>query len=237
MKKFCLLFVIFLFPTSSDAVQAGGIEVSGKSSIMVMPDQFSLTLHIKEQGKSAEKTKLLVDAKSKKVVSMFVKEGISSSSIESSQLRIFPIYQKPSIQLKPLDVKKDNPMKNKGNIRFEIGRTITVTLDKLEIYDRVVDRAVKLGVSNVSPLQISISNSDEYYQKALIQAIEHAHLKAKKVAQQAGVKLGKLISLKESSYHSPTRYRMAAESSAGFSSQVTEKAVSAQVIVIYDIQH
>lgn len=237
MNKVCLLFVIFLFSTSSYGWQTEGIEVSGKSSIMVMPDQFALTLHIKERGKSAEKTKLLVDAKSNKLISMFEKEGINSLSIESSQLRMFPIYEKPSIQLEPLDVRKSAQMKSDSNIRFEIGRTITVKLDKLEIYDRVVDKAVKLGVSNISPLQMSISNPDEHYEKALVQAIEHAHLKAKKVAQQAGVKLGKLSSLKESSYHSPTRYRMAAESSTGFASQVTSKAVSAQVIVIYDIQH
>jgi len=248
MKKFLIVLGLVLGSSSLYATEGSGIEVVGKASVAMVPDQFSFTVHVRERGKSATKTKALVDSKSKKIINMLVKYGVKQSTIDSSKVRMFPIYEKPSISVDKAKIKTQvstgekvtvfgqvNDNNNRMLTRFEVSRTITVELDSLSTYDQVLDQVVKIGVSHVSPLNMSFRNSEALYQKALFLAIENAKNKALKIAEQAGVQIRGLISLKESPYHSPSQYRMASESSANFASQVSEKLVSAQVIAIYKI--
>jgi len=250
MKKIIVLLLTLLIPSITLAQQNIGIEVVGKASVFTIPDTFSLTISIKERGKSASKTKLLVDHKSKQIIDMFVKEGISKQAIDSAQIRMFPIYDKPSIQLEQnelhtkfnnnnkmvLSTNNANQNKKTSLIRFEVGRTITVTFAELTIYDSILDKIMKLGVSHISPIEMSFSEPEKYYQQALFQAIKNAKQKAEDIAAQAGVNLGSLVSMKESSSYSPSRYTMAAESKSYFNSQVTKKSISAQVIARYAIK-
>lgn len=240
----CLLW---LFSTLTMANE--GIEVIGKASVDVMPDQFSLTIRIKERGRSASKTKALIDSKSAQITRMFVQEGVKASAIDSSQVSMYPIYEKPAMKFQPSEVKtqinenskvkfstKQSAQANEQQVAwFDVGRTITVSFTEWAIYDKVLDQVVKLGVSHISPMEMSFQTPDKHYQQALFKAIAHAKSKALAIAEQAGVKLGQLVSLKETSHFAPVMYRMASESSTAFNSSTTKKAISAQVIAVYQI--
>ncbi|MDO6446045.1 SIMPL domain-containing protein [Colwellia sp. 1_MG-2023] len=245
-KRLVTIGLLFILP-NVNAFE--GIEVTGKASVMAIPDVFSLTISIKERGKSANKTKTIVDDKSANIVKMFIKRGINEESIDSSQVHMFPIYEKPSITFEQQELhKRINPQEkitlsgkssHQDNTRrltqFEVSRTISISFKQLSLYDQILDDLVKLGVSQISPVEMSMENSEKLYQQALSQAIDKAKQKASDIAKQAGVKLGGLLSLKESGYYSPMRFTMASEAKSSFSTQVTKKAVSAQVIAIYAI--
>ena len=111
-----------------------------------------------------------------------------------------------------------------------------VTFTDFTLYDQLLDNVVKIGVSQISPLKTSITNNEALYQQALIKALENASQKAEAIAKKINVKLGKLASFKESSYHTPNAYMVASRSSDGFSSQVARKDVSAQVSVTFAIK-
>ena len=248
--RLLIVSTLFFISFGSYALQHKGIEVTGKGSVMVMPDTFSLTISINERGKSASKTKAVVDKKSQTIVSMFLKEGVNQAAINSSQVRMFPIYEKPSITFENIEYKKKIKADDKISLprtnieqskikrltRFEVSRTIKISFKQLSLYDRVLDQVVKLGVSHISPLEMSISEPENHYRKAITQAITDAKLKAQNIAKNANIRLGQIVSVKESGYHAPARYRMASDISEGFSSQVTEKSISAQVITTFSIQ-
>lgn len=247
-----IVFIIFAFISFQNVAQTG-IQVTGKSSIMVMPDLFSFTISIKERSVSVVKAKKVVDHKSNLIVNMFIKQGINEDDIDSSTFNVYPIYEKPSIVLDADEVIKkfDNNEKIKVSlnragaapsktsaqlVRYDVTRTITVSFERLAIYDDVLDRILKLGGSHVSPMEMMIKNPEKHYELALMQAMDNAKQKALKIAKQAEVKLGRLISLSESGYYSPMRYRMASEAKTAFTSQVIKKAISAQVNVTYQIE-
>jgi uncharacterized protein len=220
IKGFIIVGLLCLIPNSFANV-SNGIEVTGKASVMVVPDIFSLTISIKERGKSANKTKMIVDDKSSRIVKMFIKRGVNESNIDTSQISMFPIYEKTSINFEHQEIQKRLNSQEKITLsgknnqdgkmsrltRFEVSRTITISFKELSIYDQILDDLVKLGVSHISPVEMSVAESEKYYQQALYQAIYKAKQKALNIAQQAGVKLGTLLSLKESGYYSPMRYK------------------------------
>ncbi|WP_206485589.1 SIMPL domain-containing protein [Thalassotalea sp. G2M2-11] len=249
MRVVSILLMSFICVYSSTVVaNTKGIEVIGKASVSVEPDLFSLTIQIKERGRSATKTKALVDHKSQLITDMFIQEGIKPSAIDSSQVTMYPIYEKPSITIEPTKIKtqhhnekvtlsthRTDQVDNKKMTQFDVGRTIRVSFTEWQIYDKVLDQVVKLGVSHISPMEMSFQQPEQYYQKALSNAIENAKQKAIDIAKQAGVTLGSLASLKETSHFAPVRYRMMSESSVGFNSSTTKKAITAQVVVNYHI--
>ena len=76
-----------------------------RQNIKLIFDQFSLTIEIRERGKSASKTKALVDSKSAQVIKVFKKNDVDGKTIESSQVRIYPVYEKPSIAIDQFELK------------------------------------------------------------------------------------------------------------------------------------
>ncbi|MDO6426913.1 SIMPL domain-containing protein [Thalassotalea sp. 1_MG-2023] len=246
LRKTCVIISIVL----SSAVSADeGIDVIGKAEVKAQPDQFSLTISIKERGLAASKVKQIVDKKSEQVVNMFIKQGVSESHIDSSMLRMYPIYEKPEVMIENAELEHRVNNNNKVKLPlhkqeqkvqkirlFDVARTISVKLNSLEQYDSVLEHLVKIGVSNISPIQLGFSDPDALYQRALLHAIDNAKDKAGNIAKQLGVSVGKVISIKETGYHAPSVYRMAAmESKAGFSSQATDRSISAQVAITFQI--
>lgn len=245
------LISIVLFITSSFAFANNGqqgIEVSGKAAIMAPADLFTLTVQIKERASVAQKAKIVVDNKSQKIVQMLKRKGIEDKQITSSQLTIYPRYQQVSIKLDNAYIKSKNslqktssqPDKKQTQLYFDVTRTISVNFKKEQDYDVLLDAIVKFGVTNVSPLQKSVSNSEALYQQALTLAIKNAQSKASEISKQLGIKLGNVISLKESSYNPPVRYRAAAQFESGlqdnFRSNFGEESISAQVIATFAIK-
>jgi uncharacterized protein YggE len=259
--KYLFVMIISLFTSSITAEQYAqkGIEVIGKASVKAEPDQFFFTISINQRGTIVSKAKALVDQKSRLVTNMYLSMGIPRNSIDSARLQLTPRYEKqtyaPEFEVHQR-LANQNPNKGKNHakavinsnqlannslyaqekIYFEVSRTIMVTFTDFTLYDQLLDNVVKIGVSQISPLNTSITNNEALYQQTLIKALENASQKAEAIAKQINVKLGKLSSFKESSYHTPSTYMMASTSSDGLSSQTAQKDISAQVSVTFAIK-
>jgi uncharacterized protein YggE len=236
------------FIANADDVMTG-IEVVGKGNVSAIPDQFLVTLTVKERGFSASKTKALVDRNSQMIVDAASSFGIDKKLIQSTQLSIRVNYDKSSINFQAVDVKTafnddlkakiTTNIKNKHNNHssIDVSRKIIVPINDLSIYDRLLDKVVKIGVTEISPVQMSIKGSEALYMQALDNAIIDAKEKAQRIANQAGVKLGSLKYLKETSYGGHNRYSFASEAlPSSFTSSAGQKAISAQVIAIFSLQ-
>jgi len=226
--------------------QEKGISVSGKGVVLAAPDSFTLSVQVKERGMVAQKVKSIVDSKSSQIVSMLKKYGITDKQITSSQLSLYPIFQKPSVIVNESYVKSPidkgiskvvNSNKDKQVLVYDVSRTIEIDFRDADKYDVLLDLLVKLGVTNISPLQKKVKDSEGLYQQAMIAAIADAKQKAKLMAEQLNVKVGQVVNIKESSsYNAPVRYRMEAMAAAPtFQSNFGENEITAQVVVVFSI--
>ncbi len=254
---FLLINTVITF-TCAAYEQPQGIEVKGKAAVMVVPDKFSLSFAIINRGKSAIKTKALVDHKTNLVIKAANKLGIKRKNIQSARMNLRPIYRKNTVNYSAIEVKQNfnsnSNTSDKGRVHlakneldkatqpyiFEVTRQITINIDDIARYDRLLEQLVKIGVTNISSLSMSVANKDSYYQKALAQAIMLAKEKALRIAGQAGVQLGKLIYLKEISYNAPivqSSMRMAyANESTMHDSNVGTTQIKAEVLATFAIK-
>ncbi len=232
------------------------IEVRGQSSVSVTPDNFSLTLAIVQIGRNISKLRSLVDHKSNQVINIAESLDISPGNINSARVNLWLVKDHSVVDVQVVDMDQKFPQNNSGKVyagtdsignrskdktqNFELSRTITVKFLNIEDYDKFLNKVIKVGVERIYPLTMSVTNSDNTYQQALAKAIDNAKEKAKQVAKQANVILGKLVYLKElSSNHYQARLtasNMYSESTIEHHSQVADTIISASVLVKFAIK-
>ncbi|GAA6171814.1 hypothetical protein NBRC116592_14840 [Colwellia sp. KU-HH00111] len=237
-----------------------GIEVQGQSGVMVQPDSFALSIAVTEQGRFTDKIRAIVDDKSNQVVAIAKAQGISSDHISSASVSLRVIEAAKNIHLRKVEVNKNLPSEVKSklhlNIRdgkrdasqvdhvipqyFELSRRITVKFSNIDGYDDFLAKITKIGVSQISPLSMSVADTEKYYQQALSQALSNAKAKAQNLAKQADQSLGRLVSIKElSSNHYRAQYSAPMRSAnSGFShnSQVGNQSINASVLVKFTLE-
>lgn len=248
---------IFSFPSNVFADTSDyGIEVKGQASVLVEPDSFTLSIAVVEKGRLTDKVRAIVDHKSNQVIAVAKDLGIKPQYINSARVSLRIIKDEPRVDVHGIEVNQrlyNNqkskvyvgvpPSKLEDNVRpqsFELSRTITVNFADIKDYDQFLNTVIKIGVNQISPLTMSVDDTDKYYQQALVQALKNAKLKAKQIAKESEQKLGRLVYVKElSSNHYRARYKavmMSTNASYEHSSQVGNQAINASVLVKYSIE-
>ncbi|MFD2166565.1 SIMPL domain-containing protein [Thalassotalea euphylliae] len=216
---------LFLFALTPMSHAQDGITVVGKATIEKEPDQFKVTFTIEDRGYSLSKTKAGVDNRVKMLTQAALGLNVPKEGITTTQLQVYPIYptqprnaesvyvSAPSndgaiVEVAPGQLKKDEVSRIKS---FSVSRRVDVTLADIDDYERLIDKASKIGVTRISPVQTSISDTDNLYQQALSLAVANARKKAERLAGNLGVKLGKVVVLNEHSHRAPSPMMMAAD--------------------------
>ncbi len=247
------LYLALSLPFSALADEAS-IEVSGQGSVTVVPDHFSLTLTITERGRVPSKLKALIDKKSNAVILAAKGVGVKNESITSARVSLRVIKEKPSIQVQGVELRKprqsvyvDGKTINQSQQQdyekplFELSRQITVSFAEINNYDQFLGQVIKINVSHISSLTMSVKERDEYYQQALLAAISHAKEKAQRMAKQAGASIDKLLHVKEQSrnHYQPmyAQALMSDASSTEHSSHIGNQVITARVSVKFSLNN
>ncbi len=97
--------------------QESGIEVTGQGTILVEPNQFSLTLSIAEKGHFTDKIRAIVDSKSNQVIDVAKSLGVKANNINSARVYLRIIEEESKINVRGLEV--NEPLaNNQKKVRF-----------------------------------------------------------------------------------------------------------------------
>ena len=173
-------------------VSGQSVTVSSSSSVTVDPDMATIVLGVQTSGKDLKKvtdenTKLIT-----KVQSAIKALGIKQ--IETSNIFIYPMYDYSD---------KGGQILN----GYNVSNNLTITVNDLSKVSKIVDSAMDAGANSVNQVSFFKKDDEPSYQKALKQAIEKSKSRAQASADAAGLKLGKVISISDSSSpYSPTPF-------------------------------
>lgn len=115
----------------------------------------------------------------------------------------------------------------RGNVQIEV---------KIKDFSKI-DQVVNLG--QVKNIVFEVENKDEFLAQARVEAMQKAKLKAKKIAQEAGISLGKLVNISISeNQNNYLKYSGIAEMSSDESAsiQVGENEIKIYVNLEYEIK-
>ena len=119
---------------------------------------------------------------------------------------------------------------------YEAGNTVSVTVRDLSKLGQLLDAVVAEGANDFNGLQFGLQDNQAALEQARKDAVSDAMARAQQLADAAGVKLGKVVSMSETSQgFRPMEMRSAQMKSMDMPIETGEVDVSAQVSLQFEI--
>ncbi len=198
----CILTVVGIATLGQMFFKAwGGVEaektlpVTAEGKAKAVPDIATISLGVISRGDTAKKAQDQAVQAINKITAFVKQNGVSDQDITTSGSNLNPVY---------------NWQDGKNEINgYESNQTITVkvrsvnTPEGKEKASMIIAGAVDNGATSVYGSSFTIDDPDSYRQTARLEAIAKAKEKAKELADAAGIKLGKVLSVSESDGYYP----------------------------------
>lgn len=205
------------------------ISVQGEGTADVAPDMAVLSLTVLREADTARNALTANNAAMKEVLAALQAAGVADRDLQTSALNIQPRYAQPS---------RDKPQEPKI-VGYAASNQVTVRIRNLAETGAILDKAVSLGVNQGGDIVFVKDDLRETLTEARKRAVADAMDRAKTLAEAAGVKLGRILSIEEASaaprpvpYAGPMRMA-AAEKTVPLATG--ENSYQAQVNVVFEI--
>ena len=194
MRSTFLILVSLLLVTTMASFPAlsqhnSQINVQGVGAVSVVPNAYSVTFIVEQQGETVSKLHTALQSDLHNVVSFLLAQGIAEKDIQSMQVRLSPRY-----------INTPEGRKQQG---FSLTREIVITDKNIDNYDRVLDGVLKRGVERIQQFSFINVSSTDSYEQALILAVKNAKQRAHILAKELGVEIGEVVAISESGGNMP----------------------------------
>lgn len=160
------------------------IYLEGQGSVVGVPDVAVVNVGVRTESKTVEQAQAENTQKMNALVSAYKKLGIEDEDLKTARYNIYPQY----------DYIRDEGQRLRG---YEVSQSLTVKIRDLDQVGDVLDIAGQSGANDVSGLAFEIDDEDDLLKEARDKAIEDVQEKAELLADQLGVKLGRIVSFSE----------------------------------------
>jgi uncharacterized protein YggE len=114
-------------------------------------------------------------------------QGVAATDIQTSQYNVFPITNPP---------KEGETPRITG---YRVTNIVSVKVRQIANVGSVMDAAIEAGANNVGGVFFSVDNPAPFEEQARTQAVKDAMAKAQTLASAAGVRVGRILTITETS--------------------------------------
>ncbi|MEW6610426.1 MAG: SIMPL domain-containing protein [Patescibacteria group bacterium] len=206
-------------------------SVSAEGKVSARPDIAVMSFGVvTERTTVAQATKENTDAMNT-VIAAVKGQKVEEKDIKTSQYQLNPIYEYPP--------------NGRSYIRgYRVSQQVDVKVRDFDTIGEVIAVATSAGANEVGSLQFTIDEPDVLKAQARKEAIEKARNKAREIADESGLKLGRLINVSESGVVPPPvplydrAYMMEAKTAAPVAPEIQagEQEITATVTLIYEVE-
>jgi hypothetical protein len=213
---------------SSSPVAADGsstITAAGVGTVTGKPDVLTVSLGVDTRAPRAKEALDDNNQRAAALIDTLKQKGVAEKDIQTSQLSIYPTFDSQGQRI----------------TGYQVSNMVTAKLRDLANAGALIDSAADSAgdAIRVNSIGFSIDDDSALRATARADAVGRAKAQAQQMADAAGVKLGKVRSISESSAGSPPVYPMPAMASDGAAKSVPLEAGSQQlshtVVVVYEI--
>ncbi len=154
---------------STPLPQKPHIYVEGSAKIEVEPNTITFSVELEKTDFELEVAKSNVDNRSVKLIETCKDLGIPTENIATTTLKIYPAFKYKNGEQTPNGT--------------SVSRKVDIKLEDLSIYGKVMAALVQADISKTISTQLSISNEDEFTDKALEAALADANKRAETIAK------------------------------------------------------
>jgi uncharacterized protein YggE len=205
------LFVFVLFINEAKGSKYVGrgsqppstISVNGSGEVMAVSDIASLYLTLTKDSATTKEAQKLLNEDVTKTLAYLKSKNIEEKDIKSEYGGINPKYAPGS----PIECfRYPCPQSESKIVGYTATQSITVKVRDVDSANEIRTGLATLGITNISGPTFSIDDQDVYNDQARAKAIDDARAKAKVLAKELGVDLGKVVSFSENGGGYPMMY-------------------------------
>ncbi len=204
------------------------LQANGTGEVMVVPDIAIVTIGVTSQAPGASAALAANSADLAKAIAAIRAAGIADKDIATAGFSIDPVYRQSDNQ------PSDRPPEIVG---YRVDNQLRVTVRDVAQSGGLLDQVVAAGANRVSGIAFDISDRKTAADQAIRAAIVDAKAKAALMADVAGLRLVRILSLNadESGGRGPIMaYDMAARSKA-VPVMPGERSVSASAQIVWEV--
>jgi uncharacterized protein YggE len=168
------------------------IIVTGEGRAVIAPDMALIDLGVVKDAKTAREALDANNVAMTEILAALKEAGIEERDLQTSGFTINPQYQYPQ------STTGENPPPIL--VGFQVVNTLTVRVRDLSKLGTILDQSVTLGVNQGGGIRFTNDKPDTAISEARKKAVADAIAKAKELTDAAGVGLGKVLEISETSY-------------------------------------
>lgn len=206
------------------------ISVTGEGEVSVAPDMAIINLSVVREAETAREAVAAGSEAMKQVLGALKAAGIAERDLQTAGLSIQPRYTQPGPQAKPQAPKISG---------YSAGNALTIRVRDLSTVGAILDKTISLGVNQGGDISFVNDDLKPSLTEARKRAVADAMDKARTLAEAAGVKLGRILSIEEPSARPGLvpmgKLMRAAAADSSVPVERGENSYSAAVTVVFEI--
>ena len=197
-----------------------GITVSGEGVVSLAPDMATIRLGVSERAATASDVMRQTSEKVRGILDQLDGIQVAGLDRQTSGLYLRPVYDnRPRDDNGPAQV-----------VAYEAGNTVSVTVRDLSKLGALLDAVVAEGANDFNGLEFGLQDKADALIAARKAAVADAMARASQLAEAAGVTLGDILQMSESSQgYQPMEMKSAQMRSMDVPIETGEVAIRAQV--------
>jgi uncharacterized protein YggE len=222
------------------------ITVSGHGEVKAVPDIANIYFTISKDAKTVKEAQEAV-AKIEKASLDFLKgAGVAEKDIKAENASFYPKYEYKYNAKSYMLCNEYGCPPNEGRnviVGYTASESVTVKIRNTDEAGTIMQGLGALGVSSLNGPNFSIDDEDALKALARKEAIDEARAKAKVLAKDLGVRLGKVTSFNEGGYYpTPMMYGKVANMGADMAESAPaqlprgENTISSDVTITFEIR-
>ena len=202
------------------------LTVTGSASVSLKADYARVTVGVSTSAKTVDEATKENNAAIYSVIAALKEAGIAEEDIATSSYSVYAEYDYSSL----------NGQKLKG---YNVTNQLTVIIRDMEHIGATLDKATAAGANEIYSLQFLSTKADEAQDEATVYAVQDAMRRANLLASAAGLKLGGIVSISDSTSGwvvSTRSYSSKLDAAAGNSILPDDTSVSASVTIVFELK-
>ena len=231
MKKLialCLALLMLSLPALSLAEAADGatLTVTGSASVTLKSDYARISVGVSTTAKTVEEATNQNATAIHTVIAALKEAGVAEEDIATSSYSVHAEYDYSSLGGQKL-------------IGYNVTNQLTVIIRDMEHIGATLDKATAAGANNIYNIEFLSTQADAAQDEAMGYAVQDAMRRAKLLADAAGLQLGGILSISDSSSGwvvSTRTYKSTMDTAAGNSILPDDTSVSASVTMVFELK-
>lgn len=169
------------------------ISVSGEGEVIAVPDIATITLTVRESGKTVPEAQKAVEAKIAKALAALASSGVEKKDTKTLSYTVNPKYESSAV----ICTNMGCPVPRTVVTGYEVAQTVQVKVRAIDKAGEVVGLIGNENITEISGPEFTVDEPEKAKAEAKEKAIADAREKAQATAKALGVSLGEITSFGE----------------------------------------